>query len=362
MRDAGSNLVVTSAMMDRVSAAMRGVRRSFARDNLISNLKTLLAVAPLTALIWIYAEQQQLVTEQNVPMQISLVSADPAHRMVKLMSPPDGTLQVTLYGPQLAIDRCKTSLRDTIIKQPLEIDIGNGLPPGERQPLIALDQIVGNKLFASQGVTVTACTPETLSVQVDTIEEKLARVVPPPDVPGLVKAVFEPASVTLRGPRQLMDDLRQRGELVVIADLANEATLKEPGVHVGVSVRLIAPPSATLIPDTVKADLTVGQADQTIAVSPVPVKVLATKYLTDTYKFDYKDVLTDPVVLIGPPEAIATIDPRNAKLVAVVDLENSDATFHGTKAVTFEDKGLPEGVRVKAEVVPRMVQVNVDPR
>jgi hypothetical protein len=48
--------------------------------------------------------------------------------------------------------------------------------------------------------------------------------------------------------------------------------------------------------------------------------------------------------------------------VAVVDLDNTDANFHGTKPVTFEDKGLPAGVRVKAEVVPRMVQVSVDPR
>src|SRR5947209_4597412 len=37
-------------------------RRSFARENLINGIKTMGWVIPLTILIWIYAEREQLVT------------------------------------------------------------------------------------------------------------------------------------------------------------------------------------------------------------------------------------------------------------------------------------------------------------
>jgi hypothetical protein len=349
-----------SSFRRRLSAAVRGLRRSLERDRLLANLKTLLAVAPLTVLIWIYAEQQQLVTEKDVPVRLSVVSSDPAHQVVTLLSPSDGTVRVSLQGSQVGIDRAKPALEQTFLASPLTVTVGS-LAPG-RQTLVTLDQVESSHVFYSHGVAVTGCSPETLEVRVDTLEERQATVQAPADAPGLVKAVFDPPTVILRGPAQALDALRQSGHLAAIADLTADPALQQPGLHGKVPVHLLTPANVTVIPDTVNCDLTVGQADQTVAVSPVPVKVQATKWLVDTYKFDFTDALTAPVTLIGPPLQIALIDPHHPPIIAVVNLDNNDALYHGSKPVTFQDTGLPAGVRVKSDNPPPMVQISVDPR
>src|SRR3984957_11919174 len=268
---------------------MRGLRRAVSRDNLIRNLKTLAGVIPLTILVWVYAEQQELVTETG-RARIAVLSADPAHRAVNLLDPSDGTIQLTLQGSQIGIDRVKALLQDMVLSKPLEIDVGSSIPPGARQPISSLDQIASNPIFNRQGVTVTACNPETLMVRVDALEERLATIAPPEDTPGLIQAVFQPATVTTRGPTYLFP----RGRLNAIAYPSDEPTLKIPGQHNSVSVHLLPQDDFTIVPDTVTADLTVGHADQPLSVSPVPVKVLAPKWLTDNYKFDYKEVLPQP--------------------------------------------------------------------
>jgi hypothetical protein len=344
----------------RAADAGAALRRAFTRENLIADMKTLLTVAPLTILVWIYAEQQQLVTDKDT-LVVALQSADPVHRSVTLINPSDGTIQVTLQGSEIGIDRVKAELRQTIMSKPLPVDVPAGLAPG-RQQLVALDEIAGSNLFSSQGVTVTACLPETLSVRVDELSERTAPVEVDSDVPGLLNAAFTPATVTVRGPSQLLDDLAFRGELHAVANLTGQPILKQPGEHKQLTVSLIPQPNITLIPDTVTADLSIGQPDATVDVSPVPVKIEASKWLMDNYKFSYKEWITDAVTLMGPRQAIAQINPANARVTAVVDLDYTDADFHGLKTVHFQDSGLPDGVTVKPEAKPRMIQIAVDPR
>ena len=100
-------------------------------------------------------------------------------------------------------------------------------------------------------------------------------------------------------------------------------------------------------------------------MAPVPVRILASKWLMDNFKFDYKDVLTDGVTLSGPPGQIDLIDPRAPKLVAVVELDNSDGILSGQvsqKSLSYQEKDLPEGVHVKPDVSPRTIQISVNPR
>ena len=289
-------------------------------------------------------------------------SADPAHRAVTMITPYDGTIQVTLQGSQAGIDHVKTLLHKTLISDPMEIDVGTSLPSGPRQPLLSLDEIASNHLFFSQGVTVTACSPDALILNIEALEDRTATVIAPPDAPGLVNAIFHPSTVLVRGPASVLNELQRRGPLTVSADLSGLSALKNPGRHDGISVPLLAPEDVTLIPSSVTADLTVGLADQSLSVSPVPVMVLSPKWLTDNYKFDYKEILTQPVIVTGPPLAIAQIDPRAPKLVAEIRLDNSDAGFQGSKPVTFEDEGLPEGVRIESGNPSPTVQIAVDPR
>jgi hypothetical protein len=336
-------------------------RRLFTRENLIADLKTLLIVAPLTVLIWVYAEEQQLVTEPNVALSFAVQSADPAQRQVSLVSPADGTLHVTLQGSQVGIDHIKAILRQTFMSQPVEIQVSADMSAGFKQ-LVPLDQIAGNPMFYSQGVTVVSCSPETITVRVDALEDRSAQVVAPADLTGLVKATFNPPAVTLRGPSEVLQTLSEQGPLTAVADLAGDPVLKQPGNHDKVPLHLLPQANITILPNIVTADLSVGQSDESLAVTPVPVKVQAPKWLMDNYKFSYKEWLTDAVTLVGPRRQIEQINPSNAKVTAVVDLDNTDADFHGLKPISFQDRGLPDGVTVQPDSSPRMIQIGVDPR
>jgi len=59
------------------SAAKRSFRDAFGRQQLVDALKAFLWVAPLTILIWIYAEREQLSTQKNFPVPVEVRSADP---------------------------------------------------------------------------------------------------------------------------------------------------------------------------------------------------------------------------------------------------------------------------------------------
>src|SRR2546425_10231277 len=71
----------------------------FTRENVISNLKTLAWVVPLTLLIWIYAEREQVATTKDVAIPFDLVSVDP-NVSVALNRAQDKNLVLELQGPQ----------------------------------------------------------------------------------------------------------------------------------------------------------------------------------------------------------------------------------------------------------------------
>src|SRR4051794_8615574 len=52
-------------------------RRALARDRVVGSLRTLLWVAPLTLLIWVYAEREQTASVANVKVGIDVTSTDP---------------------------------------------------------------------------------------------------------------------------------------------------------------------------------------------------------------------------------------------------------------------------------------------
>ena len=75
---------------DRMGIARAGPQREqrTMAGRLIDGLKTFLWVAPLTVLIWIYAEREQIATLPDVPVAIEVRSAA-TDRVVMLVSPED---------------------------------------------------------------------------------------------------------------------------------------------------------------------------------------------------------------------------------------------------------------------------------
>src|SRR5215211_3341785 len=71
---------------DDVSAEWSRFASGFTRENVVSNLKTLAWVIPLTLLIWIYAEREQVAPAKDVAVPFELQSVD-TDRVVSLKPP-----------------------------------------------------------------------------------------------------------------------------------------------------------------------------------------------------------------------------------------------------------------------------------
>src|SRR5882762_4342139 len=81
-------------------------RNHFSRDQVMSGLRSLLWVGPLTVLIWIYAEREQLATAPNVKVPVELVSSDP-NFIVSLANPEQRWVTVSLSGPHAQLDTAR---------------------------------------------------------------------------------------------------------------------------------------------------------------------------------------------------------------------------------------------------------------
>src|SRR6266550_1275429 len=74
--------------------------------------KTLAWVAPLTVLIWIYAEREQSVPYSGVSFPIELRTTD-SNRLVTLRDPSDHNVVATLLGPRTAVERVMRELQSS---------------------------------------------------------------------------------------------------------------------------------------------------------------------------------------------------------------------------------------------------------
>src|SRR5438309_5499896 len=83
----------------RLSSATRAwARDTFSKRQLISSLKSLAWVAPLTILIWIYAEREQLAVATNVQVTVD-VKRTVDDRIIRVLDPTDRRIRVDFTGP-----------------------------------------------------------------------------------------------------------------------------------------------------------------------------------------------------------------------------------------------------------------------
>jgi hypothetical protein len=327
-------------------------RSTFSRDQLTSGLKSLLWVAPLTILIWIYAEREQLATVSSVTVPIDVASND-ARQWVTLRNPPDRNLMVTLTGPRAQVDYVRKELEPRSGGGPIRVEIDHNLGPGLKQ--VSATRVGNDKLFASHGVTVSNYQPATLDVFIDPIVERELAVRPPPGLPTLIPPVFEPARVMVSGPQSVLDEAKAQNKLFVTAELAGRPELNAGSGSITLKdVRLtISPPDRNIsfagagpAMVTAQVDLTQGKQYQPQFVGVVAV---TSPELLDEYKIvDYEKTLTN-VTFVGPEDKIEMLKNKDYQPKPEarfrVTLENySDQSRPVT--VPLEYAYLPDGVRV----------------
>jgi hypothetical protein len=360
------------AWRDMNQHARRWARDTFTRDNIISNLKTLAWVVPLTFLIWVYAEREQIATYKDEALPFELVSVDP-NRVVTLNSRQDKNLMVDLQGPQARVQDVLQKLRGGAGTAPqgIRLEVDRALTPNKEHDINAAQLLRSQKIFSDYGITVLSCQPARLLVMVDQVVERDARVVPPPSVENLdASSTFDPPYVKVRGPKSKLDEAaaaQEGNRLVVYAEIPEEV-LRDPRHHDLPEISLQRPPALSDDRITitggakVKASLDVRAADVADVIASMPIlpeipAAVAEKMQSGQLKIDFnvfKPFLTN-VHVVGPKQVIAAMKlpdfaPRPK---ATIEDSTSDVGDIKQKTLRFD---LPSGVSVSDEDKKRTVE------
>ncbi|HEX4797379.1 MAG TPA: hypothetical protein VH370_26530, partial [Humisphaera sp.] len=206
-------------------------RRSFARENLINGIKTMGWVIPLTILIWIYAEREQLVTA-TVTIHVEPRNGDRGRVITfdNASGPRVMSIRADLTGPHGRVEQVQKMLESA--EAVLQLDVGSNLVPGATHP-VTVQPLGNDQLFVTNGITVTNMLPRELIVYVDPVVTREVDVKPPPDVAKTIdKVTFEPRRVTVSAPQSYFN---RHPALEAQADLRVDA-LPGPNETVAVAV------------------------------------------------------------------------------------------------------------------------------
>jgi len=354
--------------LDRFLPDPKRIAESFTRENIIAFLKALGWVVPLTILIWIYAEREQIATEQGRIIPIEIRTTAP-NRIVTLISPPDKNIVAEMSGPRAQLDKVLMTLSRPGENEavPVTIDVDPSLPPG-RHP-IASARAGDSPLFMNRGITVSDCRPPLLLVQVDALIERqvpiqASSVITNMDGPP----TFTPSKVTLRGPQSVLDRLKAEGKLAVYANLADAPELQAPGVHELKNVPLMLPSlqageaHVSIAPASVTATIKVKQVEDRYVYPTMTIFVTTPYNFSDRYKVRLiGDPFIQNITLLGPQEVLSALrkDDFHPKPLARLTVTSDDlppGTTH-TRELKFE---LPDGVRVAPEDAHHSVQFTIE--
>ena len=336
---------------DHFAAERRWFAETFARDKMIDMFKQLAWVVPLTLLIWIYAEREQVTKEQNETIPFEIVSTDP-NRLVTLRPPQDSNVVVELEGPRARVQEVLHRLRGGAFPQGLRIEIDKAMLPNRDHQLRTISLIANHPLFRDNGITVTRTQPDTITVTVDEIVERDANVVPAPGTPNLGEGTkFSPAVVKLRGPRNVLSPDGVATALTAYAHVPANV-LAQPGQRAEGGLELsLPPPLATdarvsITPSRVDAVLQVRASDAKWEMRAMTVRLDVDKGVTDKFTVEYEPSIYD-VTLVGPKDIIDQLSAGTANITPYAQLKvTTEDAERGQqqRAVRFVD--LPDGVKV----------------
>jgi hypothetical protein len=328
------------------------LRRNFTREQVTSNLKTLMWVAPLTVLIWIYAEREQAVPERNVPIRVSLSSDDP-NRVITILS-GDEQAAVDLLGPRSKIDRVKQELSQP--GQAGMVNITVDLPLGIHE--LPLSRPLSEApIFAQNRIEVSNVLPSTIRILVDEyVQREIEVTLPEADRGRISSYIFRPDTVRVRAPSQVFRSEESAGGLKAYGDLSVVTSLlRQSGVHelptpVPVELSVARSEQITITPPTIAATIEVRRADAETEISSVPIYIGGPINLTNRYGVEASSEVVKNVVVVGPPEQIERINNNTAVPTPRfwLDITSADLPVHEDRQKALRWEG-PEGVRVKKE-------------
>jgi hypothetical protein len=326
------------------------VRRQIpSAEQVASFLRTLVWVAPLTLLIWVYAEREQSVTITVPSVPIEVKTAAP-NRLVRLRGPADGNLITEISGPRAKIDRVRELLLPRADGAAIQIFIDPQLSEGP-QELLAVSQLNNHPIFKNNGITVKSCQPPYLKVDIDKYEDRdLPVAIEDPKVKNMLAEppIFSPQTVKVRAPVQTFDqaDSSNPRKMYVIAQVNADQLKNRTGMVVLENVPVVwhnFKEHVGVANPAVKVTLNLKQADVTYTIPAVTVNQTLPPNLDEKYRVEYFDTIPN-VEVTGPQEQIDLIRKDPSKHVSASFKVDAFAPVgEDQKGVKLEFK-LPPGV------------------
>lgn len=326
---------------------------------MFNRARSLILIALVTALVWIYAEAESLTRSQQEVRVTFISGADDLNSRVT-SDDWRGVVRVRLEGSAASLQRTPPRI---------ELRLGStGVPDSEGDFTVDLAEAIrADPELVRAGVNVLAVEPPTVRLRVD----ELRRI---EDVPVRAAlsgidldqpARIEPATIDLMVPRAVAEQLGalQGGPFVLARveqsqiDMTRRgtsqrlrATLSLPaGVTLNGGTARFAPPEA-LIEIVIRRDT----ASFTVPSAPVQVLLPPTEAGHWEVRILPEDLFLRDVEVIGPSEFISQVRNNDVSLVAVLSLSSDElergVTEKRASVATLRDGVIgqpPSGVRIE---------------
>ncbi|MFT3786138.1 MAG: hypothetical protein QM770_08230 [Tepidisphaeraceae bacterium] len=372
-------LLTPAAVSRRPLAPRSRLRRFFAAEHLRDLGGTLAIVIPLTVLIWIWAEREQVKTER---FQIELVPVGDAKQFARVTKPDDGIVSVTLSGPSAGMEQFTQVLKSARNQISVNVPKVNASEGPQKTVTNVLDLLSNARQLTESGLSLNSREARDTSVtfEVDQIVEREVEVALPPNLAGSLQAVVDPTTVTLRGPRLQLAELRpdDRVELrlpnaqAIVANLAPGAKsdLRDVTVVIPNAVAQRLGKDVALVQNTVGRVVVSAPQTQTKSIElaravpldiSMPQQLLVERIRSRKPEIVFTPNLLQGVKVKGPADAIAPLELPDAKVIARVSLprELLDRLDRGETLDVPADVVLPKGVTVDGPTPT--VKVSLEP-
>lgn len=323
------------------------------------NLRNLLIVTGVTALIWFFAEAESLRTAEVRSVEVTFQS-EPNSRFVidltqDVASVHGNTVRIDLLvdGPAAGLEPVERTLR-----QPITVSPGmDGVPaePG-RRAIDLLAVLSRHPDLRGRGVTFRSLSPEAVEAVVDELVTRSVKIeadVPDASLEGPPEVRTAAATITL--PASQASKINDQSKVLARVDPMALGRLTPGRRQTLANVRLVPSPELAAIPHLkiepdgadVVVRLRVRTTSVTLAGVPVQVRLAPAELGKWDIDIPESDRFLSEVTVTGPVDVLRQIQDKSLPLVATIalsieDLERSIAS----KDATFGD--LPTGLRFDA--------------
>jgi hypothetical protein len=330
-------------------------RHTFSVASLISGLKSLVWVAPLSVMIWIYADRQ--LTPAPLTVSIPIIPRSPdSTRIVRLVEPEGGKVRADLDGPNGLLQPVLKQLESGATVAEFDVPENALQTPGNHR----IDSSLLNDLplFTNNSITVQNIEPTDLVINVDVLQSVQVDVQPAAEGENFVSPpTFEPRKVTVRAPGSVI-----KPGMVVYAHLTEAKEAKgalAPGSQdlTGIPLSLSTgdDPNVTIAPAFVSAHVEIKKSDVTGTIPSIPIWATYPPGVDDKYKATYDNTLSN-VTVTGPEDLVrplaAGTSQQSPRATFEVDARATSTDVDHTATLNFE---LPAGVHVSPEFAQKTI-------